>query len=61
MEGAVVRKKTLFLFHTKRFQVRIPGEVNSLYYLRYLQIHYYKQYNKLEINGLEIHDAALKV
>ena len=41
MEGAVVRKMTLFLFHTKRFRVGIPGEVNSLYSLRYLQIDYY--------------------
>ena len=46
MEGAGVRETPLFLFHVKRFRVRIPGEVNSLYSLRYLQIHYYKHYNK---------------
>ena len=42
LEGAVVCKTTLVLFHMNRFRVRIPGEVNYLYYLRYLQIHYYK-------------------
>ena len=40
MEGTVVQKKTLFLFHMKRFLVRNPGEENSLYYLRYLLIDY---------------------
>ena len=44
-EGAFVKKTTLFFFHMKRFRVRIPGEVNSLYSLSYLQIHYYKHYN----------------
>ena len=34
MEGAVVRKTTLFLFHMIKFWVRTPGEVNSLYSLR---------------------------
>ena len=28
MEGAVVRKTTIFLLHMKRFWVRITGEVN---------------------------------
>ena len=60
MEDAVMRKTTLFLFHMKRFQVRFLGEVNSLYYLRYLQI-YYKYYNKSEFDPPEIRDAALKV
>ena len=45
MEGAVVRKMTLFLLHMKKFRVRIPSKVNSLYSLRYLQIHYYKHYH----------------
>ena len=41
MEGAVVRKTTLLLFHMKRFLVRTLGEVNSLYSLRYLQNDFY--------------------
>ena len=61
MEGAVVRKATILLFHMKRFRVRIPGEVNSLCSLRYLQIHYYKHYNKSEFDAPEIHHADLKV
>ena len=61
MEDPVVRKTTLFLFHMKRFWVLIPGEVNSLYYLWYHQIHYYKHYKKPEFDDPEIHDAAQKV
>ena len=61
MEGAVVRKMTLLLFHMKRFWVRTLGEVNSLYSLRYFLIDYYKHYNKLVFNAPETHDVALKV
>ena len=61
MEGAVVRKTTIFLFHMKRFWVLIQGEVNILYFLWYLQIHYYKHYKKSETDDPEIHDAEQKV
>ena len=61
MEGAVVRNTNLFLFHIKMFQVRIPGEVKSLYSLRYLQIDYYINFNKLEFDVPEIYDVVLKV
>ena len=61
MKGAVVSKTALFWFHMKRgFRVRILGEVNTLYYLRYLQNHYYKHYNKSEFEAPEIHDTDLK-
>ena len=40
MEGAVVRKATLFLSHMKRFRFRTPGDINSLNSLRYLLIDY---------------------
>ena len=61
MEGAVMRKTTLFLFHMYRFRVWTPGKVNSLYSLRYLLIDYYIHYNKSDFDALEIHDVALKV
>ena len=61
MEGAIVRKTTLFLFHMKRFRVWTPGEVNILYCLRYLLIEYYIHYNKLEFDAPGIHDVTLKI
>ena len=51
MEGAVVRKTTLFFFYVKMFRVQIPGKVNSLYSLKYLIIDYYIQYNKSEFDA----------
>ena len=60
-EGSVECKTTLVLFHMKRFQVWTPGEVNILYYLRYLVIEHYIHYNKSEFDAPKIHDVALKV
>ena len=45
VEIAVVRKTTLFLFHTNRFWFQTPGEVNIFYSLRYFIIDYYIHYN----------------
>ena len=41
MEGAVGRKKNIFLFQMWKFRVQTPVEVNVLYYLRYLLIDYH--------------------
>ena len=43
------------------FRVKIQGEVNSLYSLKYIQIHHYIHYNKLEVDAPEMNDVALKV
>ena len=61
MEGVVVCKTTIFLFHIKRFPVRTPVDVNSLYSLRYLIIDYCIQLNKLEFDAPEIQEVAIKV
>ena len=58
-EGAVARKTGLILFHMKGLRVRTQGEVNSLYSLSYLQIQYYKHYNKMKFDVPEIHDTGL--
>ena len=38
MEGAVVRKTIIFLFHMKRFRAQTLGEANILYSLSYILI-----------------------
>ena len=60
MEGAVVCKTIIFLFHMKRFRFE-PRTKKKLLILRIILIDYYKQYNKLEFETLEIHYVDLKV
>ena len=46
MEGTVMRRTTIFLFHMKRFWVQSPSKVNIIKYLKVSYIDYYMYYIK---------------